>query len=117
RATLGASHFVLDEAVSTMTSAAMPGLKRASNYGGRLTTARNHQYSFEPQITEDGNIRLRANFNDATHRSMTGLQTVLTLHPGEYVVLASAPGAADGGDTALLNMLVVRVDRPAPVAD
>ena len=117
RGTLGPSHFALDESVSSATNAAMPQLKPGTSYGGQLVTAQGHQYSYKPQVTADGDVLLWVQYQelDSTKRTIGNVQTVLTMHPDQYVILASAPSDKSDKGT-LLNLLVARVDRPAPAS-
>lgn len=115
RASLGPSHFVLNEAVSAITNATDHFDPRAG--GGEVNTNQHHEFQFTALTNPNGDIKLQVNFRDKTSRTIPSLHTLTTIRPGEYVVLAQAPSTddtANGNDTTLMNLLVVRVDRLNP---
>lgn len=114
RASLGPSHFVLNEAVSAIANATDHFNPDAS---GQVSTSQHHDFQFSCLSTANGDIKLRVDYRDQSRRTMPSLHTVTTIRPGEYVVLAQAPSTDDtasGSDKTLMNLLVVRVDRLNP---
>ncbi len=112
RASLGPSHFVLEEAVSSVSRFSTDA---ASNNGGRIMTSHHHIFEFNAGPSAGGLIDLDVKFQDQTKRTFPLLDTSAIVRSGHYLVLAqgpSNPGAKpDSGNRTLMNLLVVQVDQ------
>jgi hypothetical protein len=117
RQTMGPLHFHLDQAATSV------GISNASV---DLTTADGpYQRAFDFRVgAVDGNTaRLQLGYQDAGNRGLGKLHTEIDATFGQYLVLASAPGACRTGpngdvpnsttcpDKPALRLLVVRADR------
>lgn len=115
---LGPSHFALEDTVSLQVNASSD--QNATFGNGQLMSARGHEFRFHARLLDGGDVALDFKYSNATkdaaERSFPELQTTVAVTPGAYVVLAQAPPAATPvgkSGSALMNLLVVRVDRVA----
>ncbi|MGC1548858.1 MAG: hypothetical protein WA777_10025 [Rhodanobacter sp.] len=118
RQTMGPMHFHLDQTASAVTS---------NDYRGSLSTTNDgylQKFDFRIGAVSEDAISLWLTYNDLAQSGLTQFQTQIDAHPGQYIVLAQAPGACPAAplgkvappcpDKPLLRLLVVRVDRLNP---
>lgn len=115
RSSLGTSHFVVDDSASALIDA--PTAQNLAAGNGVMTTSRGHTFGFHAVADVGGSVSLEVNYASTdpivAAQTIPKLRTTVSLHPGEYVVLAEAnPANAPAKTSAvtLLNLLVVRVD-------
>lgn len=109
RASLGPSQFRLDASVSGTTT---PGEM------GDINTGDHRRFNFTARRANDGAIDLQVNYGDGQNRGIAQVHATVAMTPGQYVVLAQAPGnepLVPPGQAALV-LLVARVDRTAPAS-
>lgn len=116
RASLGAAHFVLEDGATVAVTA--PEDQDAAQGNGSVATSRGREFVFHAAGASKDAVDLKLHYfnttREAASRTIPELKTTLTVHPGEYVVLAEAPPAdapANTPNATLMNLLVVRVDR------
>jgi hypothetical protein len=113
RASLGPSHFVLEEAVSSVSR--YSNQAAFMNSTGKIVTNHHHRFEFNAGPSAGGLIDLGVKYQDQTKRTFPLLDTDAIVRSGHYLVLAqgpSTPGAKpDSGDRTLMNLLVVQVDQ------
>lgn len=109
RASLGPSHFKLDASVSGTTT---PGEMSDINTGDH------RRFNFTADRANSGAVDLQVDYSDGQNRGIAQVHATVATTPGQYVVLAQAPGnepSVPPGETALV-LLVARVDRTAPAS-
>lgn len=116
RASLGASHFVLEDSATVAVTA--PRDQNATQGNGSVITSRGRDIEFHAsgasQDAVDLNLQFHNTTREAASQAIPELKTTLTVRPGEFVVLAEAIPAdapANTPNATLMNLLVVRVDR------
>jgi hypothetical protein len=121
RDSLGPSHFVLEDTASVLVDA--PNHFDPTQGNGKLSSARGHNFVFRALAMAGGKISLDVNYANATRyaadHSIPELNTTVTVDPNTYVVLAEAApplSTTAAPNPTLMNLLVVRVDRIAPVS-
>lgn len=107
RTSLGPSHFSLESTVS-----------EAATFGkqNHIVTGDGRQFSFTVGLGRRDEFDLDVQYSDNQRRGIMDLQTTIATSPGQYVMLAQAPGAAassppDKTAAPSLLLLVARVDR------
>lgn len=116
RASLGASHFALEDGATVAVTA--PTDQNATQGNGSVVTSRGREFTFRAMRTGKDTVDLNLHYynttREAASQTIPELKTTLTLRPGEFVVLGQALPAAASGSTpnaTLMNLLVVRVER------
>lgn len=116
RASLGASHFVLEDSAAVAVTA--PPDQNATQGNGSVVTSRGREFVFHASGADHDAVDLNLHYynttREAASQTIPELKTTLTVRPGQFVVLAEAPPAEASTDTSnatLMNLLVVRVDR------
>lgn len=110
RASLGPSHFSLESTVGEAATFGEPG---------HVETEDARYFGFTARPGRNGGIDLDVNYNDKQRRGIAQLKTTVAASPGQYVVLAQAPGtdasaaqpAGKVTNPPALLLLVARVDR------
>lgn len=116
RASLGASHFVLEDSATVAVTA--PQDQDATQGNGSVVTSRGREFEFHATGASKDAVDLKLHYynttQEAASRTIPELKTTLTVHLNEYAVLAEVPPAdvpANTPNAILMNLLVVRVDR------
>ncbi|MGH8126301.1 MAG: hypothetical protein ACREPK_10710 [Rhodanobacteraceae bacterium] len=112
RTSLGPSHFALETTVGEVATFGEHGYVRTGD--ARL-------FAFTARPGRNGGIDLEMDYSDKQHRGIGRMQTTVATSPGQYVVLAQAPGSNSSGQSSgktssppALLLLVARVDRIEP---
>jgi hypothetical protein len=121
RDSLGPSHFVLEDTASVLVDA--PNHFDPTQGNGKLSSARGHYFTFHALVSANGTVSLDVKYANATQyaadHSIPELDTMVTVDPNTYVVLAEAApplSTTVAPDPTLMNLLVIRVDRITPAS-
>lgn len=107
RTSLGPSHFSLESTVSAATT---------FDERGHVVTGDMRKFEFTIRPERNDAIDLEVDYSDPRDSGIRNLETTIATSPGQYVMLAQAPGAAasspsDKTAAPSLLLLVARVDR------